>query len=121
MSSFQSLEQERHHLKRELHERDYNYESRMQDLQHELQHMRGQLSNVQKASKNHEQNSKSTLHDLNYQNNSLVQELDQVFFFFIDLSNFFLTSCRWAFRVYNLYHTSKKIFGKSIIIDLFYP
>ena len=65
-------------MKRELHERDYNYESRMQDLQHELQHMRGQLTNVQKASKHHEQNSKSDLNDLNYQNNSLIQELDQV-------------------------------------------
>ena len=74
----QSLEEERHHLKRELHERDYNYESRMQDLQHELQHMRGQLSSVQQASKHHELNSKTNLHDLNYQNSSLVEELDQV-------------------------------------------
>ena len=50
----------------------------MQDLQHELVHLRGQLSTVQRASKNHEQNSKSTLNDLNYQNNSLLQELDEV-------------------------------------------
>eukprot|EP00111_Clytia_hemisphaerica_P019736 TCONS_00058240-protein len=87
LHKIEALEQERHHLKRELHERDYNYESRMQDLHHELGHLRGQLSNVQKASKTHEQSSKSHLQDLNYQNNSLVQELDEVKAYNAELAN----------------------------------
>lgn len=78
LHKIESLEQERHHLKRELQDKDYNYESRMQDLHQELNHLSGQLSSVQKASKHQEKSNKSTLQDLNLQNSSLIQELSEV-------------------------------------------
>ena len=50
----------------------------MQDLQHELSHLSGQLETVQKVSRTHELSNKSNLDDINIQNNSLLKELDEV-------------------------------------------
>ena len=77
-SSFQELEQERHHLKRELTDREQNYDSRMQDLQEEVNKLVGQLNQVQKTSRTFEKSHRSNYDDLSIQNDSLHKELDEV-------------------------------------------
>lgn len=77
-SSFQELEQERHHLKRELTDREQNYDSRMQDLQEEVSKLVGQLNQVQKTSRTFEKSHRSNYDDLSIQNDSLHKELDEV-------------------------------------------
>lgn len=50
----------------------------MQDLQHELSHLSGQLETVQKSTRTKEQSNKNNLDDIQLQNNSLLKELDVV-------------------------------------------
>lgn len=74
----EQLEQERHHLRRELTDRENNYESRMQDLQYEVSTLSGQLDVVQRTSKSFEKSHQSTYSDLSVQNESLHKELSEL-------------------------------------------
>ncbi|XP_065663609.1 BICD family-like cargo adapter 1 isoform X2 [Hydra vulgaris] len=87
LHKIEELEQEKHYLKKELTDRDLNYESRMQELQNEFNNLSGQLHKVQKSSLMFERSNQSSFEDLAVQNSSLISELEEMKSYNKELSN----------------------------------
>ena len=75
---FEGLEQDRHHLQKELNDRGIIYESQIQELQQDISNLGGQLKVVQKLSCTNEHSAQSTYQDLSGQNNYLLRELEEI-------------------------------------------